>query len=114
MLPPTERLPNIEQLIEQHGYFVIHAPRQTGKTTAMLALAQELTASDRYTAVMLSAEVGAAFPHDPDRAERSILIEWWDILRFELPLALQPPKLAEIRAALGAEPRIGNALRAWA
>ncbi|CDN15393.1 hypothetical protein RintRC_4620 [Richelia intracellularis] len=41
MLPPTVRLPNLERLIAQQSYFVIHAPRQTGKTTAMLALAQQ-------------------------------------------------------------------------
>ena len=40
MLSPTSRLPDLEQLIEQRSYFVIHAPRQTGKTTAMLALAR--------------------------------------------------------------------------
>ena len=45
MLPPTERLPELIPLIAQRNYFVIHAPRQVGKTTAMLALAQELTAS---------------------------------------------------------------------
>ena len=42
MLPPIARLPQLTQLIEQRGYFVIHAPRQTGKTTAMMALAQNL------------------------------------------------------------------------
>ncbi len=36
MLPPTQRVPGLERIIEQRGYFVIHAPRQTGKTTAML------------------------------------------------------------------------------
>lgn len=55
MLPPTTRLPDLEELIQQRSYFVVHAPRQTGKTTAMLALAQQLTASERYTAVMVSA-----------------------------------------------------------
>ena len=45
MLPATERLPEIKKLIDQRNYFVIHAPRQTGKTTAMLTLAQELTAA---------------------------------------------------------------------
>ena len=45
MLPPLARLPELPQLIEQQGYFVIHAPRQVGKTTAMLALAQQLTVS---------------------------------------------------------------------
>jgi hypothetical protein len=48
MLSPTQRLPNLERLIEQRNYFVIHAPRQTGKTTAMMALAQQLTASGYY------------------------------------------------------------------
>ena len=31
MLPATERLPEIKNLIDQRNYFVIHAPRQTGK-----------------------------------------------------------------------------------
>lgn len=38
MLPPTVRVPNLERPIAQESYFVIHAPRQTGKTTAMLLL----------------------------------------------------------------------------
>ena len=62
MLSATDRLPEIKQLIAQENYFVIHAPRQTGKTTAMLALAQELTASGEYTSVMVSAEVRNYFP----------------------------------------------------
>lgn len=49
MLSPTARLPELRPLIDQENYFVIHAPRQVGKTTAMLALAQELTASGQYT-----------------------------------------------------------------
>ncbi|MEA5554020.1 ATP-binding protein, partial [Anabaena cylindrica UHCC 0172] len=47
----TSRLPDLSMLIEQESYFVLHAPRQTGKTTAMLALAQQLTATGRYAAV---------------------------------------------------------------
>ncbi len=39
MLSPTVRLLDLEELIQQRSYFVLHAPRQTGKTTAMLALA---------------------------------------------------------------------------
>ena len=73
MLSPTIRLPSLERLIQQRSYFVIHAPRQTGKTTAMLALAKQLTESGQYTAVMVSVEVGAAFQHDPGQAELAIL-----------------------------------------
>ena len=72
MLSSGDRLPEIYTLIAQRNYFVIHAPRQVGKTTAMLTLAQELTASGECTAVMLSLEVGAVFSHNPDLAERAI------------------------------------------
>ena len=109
MLPATARLPRLEQLIAQQGYFVIHAPRQTGKTTAMLTLAQQLTASGRYTAVMLSAEVGATFPHNPETAENAILSEWYYSAQARLPADLQPPLWPE------AEPgqRLGAALQTW-
>lgn len=61
MLAPTVRLPDLSRIIAQESYFVIHAPRQTGKTTAMLALAQELTSSGRYTAVMVERRSRGAF-----------------------------------------------------
>jgi hypothetical protein len=110
MLPPLARLPAIDQLIAQRGYFVIHAPRQTGKTTAMLTLAQQLTASGQYTAAMVSAEVGAAFPHDPGAAENAMLGSWRDSAEDRLPADLHPPPWP------AAEPgqRIQAALRAWA
>ncbi|MDJ0798610.1 MAG: AAA family ATPase [Calothrix sp. MO_167.B12] len=93
MLPPTSRLPDLETLIEQESYFVVHAPRQTGKTTAMLALAQQLTASGRYASVMVSVEVGSAFNNDPGAAELAILGTWYDTISIRLPDELQPPVL---------------------
>ena len=38
MLPALDRLPDIRRLVNQEQYFVVHAPRQTGKTTALKAL----------------------------------------------------------------------------
>ncbi|MBC5797543.1 ATP-binding protein [Sphaerospermopsis sp. LEGE 00249] len=109
-LPTTERLPQLKRLIDQQNYFVIHAPRQTGKTTAMLTLAQELTASGKYTAVMVSAEVGSAFPDQPEVAERRILDAWQDAIDCWLPTELQPPFLTN-----GNPPqRIGSFLKSWA
>ena len=32
MLPATERLPEVPMLIRRGLYFVVHAPRQSGKT----------------------------------------------------------------------------------
>ncbi len=92
MLPATQRLEpfNIPRLLRQKGYFVVHAPRQTGKTTAMLALARELTASGEYISALLSMEVGAPFEDDPQKAESAILTDWKYALRFQLPSEFFP------------------------
>jgi hypothetical protein len=55
LLPPTDRLPDVQLLIDQQSYFVLHGPRQSGKTMAMLELARQLTAARRYAAVLVSA-----------------------------------------------------------
>lgn len=110
MLPPTVRLPNLERFIAQESYFVIHAPRQTGKTTAMLALAKQLTESGSYTAVMVSAEVGAPFSDDPGTAELAILGTWRDTVAVRLPQELQPPPWPEAKTGQ----RIRASLQVWA
>jgi len=110
LLPATRRLPNLERLIAQENYFVIHAPRQVGKTTAMLALAQQLTDSGKYTAVMVSAEVGAPFSQDIAGAEEAILGAWRDNISVRLPLELQPPDWTSIQSGQ----KIRAALQAWA
>lgn len=110
MLPPLARLPYLNRLIEQRGYFVIHAPRQTGKTTTMLSLAEQLTASGQYTAIMVSAEVGAAFPDDLAAAERAILKSWRNLAENRLPPNLQPPPWPAVEPGQG----IQSALQSWA
>ena len=106
MLPPLDRLPKLDRLILQRNYFVIHAPRQVGKTTSMMALAQQLTASGQYTSVVVSAEVGAAFPHDPAQAQAQMLAAWKSSASVWLPPELQPPDWSGID-------QIGTALRLW-
>jgi len=93
MLPATQRLEayDVDRLIRQQSYFVVHAPRQVGKTTAMDALAGELTASGDYVAVLLSLETGAAFPNDPLKAEQAILTNWNIPIATKLPAELHPP-----------------------
>lgn len=109
MLSPLARIPQLDRLIAQQGYFVVHAPRQTGKTTAMLALAQQLTASSQYVALMVSAEVGAVFSQDLGAAELALLGSWRDRAENHLPNELYPPDWPE--AAPGQ--RIQASLRAW-
>lgn len=110
MLSPTQRLPNLERLIEQRSYFVIHAPRQTGKTTAMMALAQQLTESGRYTSVLLSVELGAPFKDAPSTAEAAIISSWQRAARVYLPSELRPPDWTETQTGQ----RIEAALGQWA
>lgn len=87
MLPALDRLDGdmLEQLIPQKSYFVLHAPRQTGKTTAMWELARQLTASGEYIGVMVSMEVGQAFPENIGMAEDAVLANWRRSIRFQLP-----------------------------
>jgi hypothetical protein len=87
-LPSIARLPNLERLIEQQNYFVIHAPRQTGKSTAMMALAQQLTEQGKFLAVLVSAEVGAPFSTDTGKVELAILGSWARVTKQRLSIEL--------------------------
>ncbi len=93
MLAPATRLPELHSLIKDESYFVIHAPRQVGKTTTMLNLAQQLTASGDYTAAMVSVEVGSPFSDNIAMAEEAILDSWQRALTRRLPTELHPPAL---------------------
>jgi hypothetical protein len=110
MLSPSQRLPNLLRLISQRNYFVIHAPRQIGKTTAMMRLAEELTQSGQYAAVVVSVEVGSPFSDDPGQAELAILGAWRDTIAIRLPQQLRPPTWVYAEAGQ----RIRANLQAWA
>ncbi len=47
---------DVMRLIESQQYFVLHAPRQTGKTTFLHALAHRLNAEGKYVCVVCSLE----------------------------------------------------------
>lgn len=113
MLPATQRLEefNIPRLLQQKSYFVVHAPRQTGKTTAMLALARELTASGKYISALLSMEVGAPFEDDPRTAEIAIIDDWKSALRVQLPPELYP---VDWQPNLHSSTSVGSFLADWA
>ena len=58
MIDPLTRfdLPEIESLIDDKRYFVLHAPRQTGKTTSLLALMHHINAVGQYCALYANIE----------------------------------------------------------
>lgn len=49
-------LKELYALIEKEQYFLIHAPRQTGKTTLLHALAHRINGEGKYTACVMSVE----------------------------------------------------------
>ena len=55
-LPPLERLPEVRQLVNEGDYFVIHAARQSGKTTFLRALVDAINAEGRLYALYCSLE----------------------------------------------------------
>jgi len=61
MLPALGRLPHVRRLVEDESYFVLHAPRQCGKTTAVQALASEINAGKERVALYCSVEAVQEF-----------------------------------------------------
>ena len=56
MLPALERLPGIERIVEQRSYFVLHAARQSGKTTMLMALVDEINSKGKMNALYFTVE----------------------------------------------------------
>ncbi len=73
-IPPLDRLDLDELLafVRDEKYFVLHAPRQTGKTSALLALRDRLNA-EGYRCVYVNVEVAQTAREDVGRAMRAVL-----------------------------------------
>lgn len=91
MLPADERLPEARPLAERGFYFIVHAPRQTGKTTTMNALARELTGSGKRAALRFSCERGEPWGEDIAAAELAVLDSIREAASFLLDAKFQPP-----------------------
>ena len=74
-VPPLERIGLGEclLLIDQKKYFVLYAPRQTGKTSALLALMDVLNAGGKHRAVYVNVEIGQSAREDVGAAMQAIL-----------------------------------------
>jgi len=74
-LPPLERLDleEVLMLIDQKKYFILHAPRQTGKTTCLLALQEYLNKEGKYRALYVNLEGAQAAREDVYLGIKTIL-----------------------------------------
>ena len=94
MVPPLPRLPDARRIVEQGGYFVVHAPRQVGKTTTLKALAETLTAEGAWAALLFSCETAEPAQDDFGAAERIVLASIRATAERCLPPELRPPPFA--------------------
>jgi hypothetical protein len=85
-LDPLQRinLENIRNLIDEKRYFVLHAPRQTGKTTCLLALMRYLNAEGRYRAIYANIENAQTARNDVSRGLRAVCSQVSASLRMHL------------------------------
>jgi len=76
-IPPLERvnLAEVLGLVRDKRYFVLHAPRQTGKTSTLLALRHLLNGGGEgdFRCVYVNVEAAQAVREDVERAMRVIL-----------------------------------------
>ena len=91
MLPPEARMPEARALVERGEYFVVHAPRQTGKTTLLRTLSQRLTAEGRFAALAFTCETAEPEGDDAVAAQVAVLHQLHRSARLHLPPELQPP-----------------------
>ena len=107
-IPPLERLDldAVLALIRDEKYFVLHAPRQTGKTSTLLALRDLLNAEGIYRCVYVNVEGGQAMREDVEQVMRTILAT----LALRASLTLDDEFLNQVWSGVLAEVGPGAAL----
>ena len=85
-IPPLDRMEPFDLLglIRSKQYFILHAPRQTGKTSALIALRDHLNsgAAGDFRCVNVNVEVGQVARDDVARGVRAILSQLAQRARF--------------------------------
>ena len=110
-IPPLSRLDldAILGLVRDKRYFVLHAPRQTGKTSALLALKDLLNdgAAGDVRCVYVNVEAGQALREDVQGAMRTILYE----MEIQARATLGDESLESVWPGILERAGPGNALR---
>ncbi len=115
-LPPLERfdLDEIIHLVQRKKYFVMHAPRQTGKTSYLLALMEYLNQTGEYHCLYINVEAAQAARENIGQAMGTIFKE----LSSRSQIYLHDSFFAEHESEILTTTAIGNtfntALTLWA
>lgn len=107
---PLPRLKGVRELIDGRHYFILHAPRQVGKTTYLYALMHALNAEGRYTALQVNIQP-AQVARTPERAMHVIVSCIYRQSTFHLPETERPFALNEDSPQISS---LQNYLSDWA
>ncbi len=107
-IPPLQRLDldGVLELIRGGRYFVLHAPRQTGKTSAMLALRDLLNDGGEFRCLYVNVEAAQASRENLSEAMATILTE----LRRRARITFRDDAMVNLVAGVGERTAPGNAL----
>jgi hypothetical protein len=97
---PLPRLSGIRELIDDAHYFIIHAPRQTGKTTYLYALMHQLNQEGKYTALTVNIQA-AASGRDAERAMQIVAADIYNQAIQYLPAPECPTEVTEVSPNFG-------------
>ena len=114
-IPPLERfdLDEVLMLVRMKKYFVLHAPRQTGKTSALLAL-RDLLHGQGYRCVYATVEDARTARDDVEQAMRAVLGSLALRARWTAGDEFLDDAWPGILARAGPNRALGEALALWA
>ena len=114
-IPPLQRLDldEVLRLIEAKRYFVLHAPRQTGKTSALLALRDLLNEGGEHRCVYTNVETAQTARGDVEAAMQTILGGLAERALITLGDAYVEANLGNFLAAEGPHGALRRALTRW-
>lgn len=86
------RLASVRELVDNKKYFILHAPRQTGKTTTMISFVQAMNQEGKYAAVYANVEPAQAVRHNVVLANDAFVDAVSANAKFFLPKSYWPSR----------------------
>jgi hypothetical protein len=90
LVSDTSNFDNIRKLIENKRYFILHAARQTGKTTLMLQLMDTLNQEGKYIALYVNIEAAQPLKNQIEAINKVIVSQFESMAEIALPTEYQP------------------------
>jgi len=81
---------HLKKLIDDERYFVLHAPRQTGKTTLMLQLMEKLNQGGKYIALYVNVEAAQPLRNNIEDINELVISEFESKAKIYLKKKFQP------------------------